>query len=80
MPERGNVKHIIKIINMFFGKKPEKRFERAIRLIKVLCMVIIIIVFIVSLSIAVIQNISYDKTNGFQWRPAIDKINIEVKK
>jgi len=59
---------IIKIINMFFGTTAKQRFNR-------LCIYSILIF----LGIILIQNIGYNKKDGFTWSPAAD-INVDVKK
>jgi len=59
---------ITKIIILFFGNTGKQRFNR-------LC----IYSALIFLGIILIQNIGYNKTDGFTWRPAAD-INVDVKK
>ena len=55
-----------KLINMFFGTNNDTRFKR-----------LIILLFSIAAIIILTLNISYDKKNGFQWRPAAD-VDINV--
>jgi hypothetical protein len=59
------MKKIFKIINMFFGMQPKKRFNR-----------LIILLLLILLSTFVLLNISYNKKDGVKITPSAEiKIN-----